>query len=668
MLKFFRRNSKRLLAVFGVVLMIAWFAPNYGSGGGLWGDHRRLVGYVGDEKVYDADFDRAKQQWELLMRTVCINVRSGQDSQWAPVLPALSGSPPMRILIDQVSAHPELYFLLQKEADRMGVTVSPEQVDFLFKNQNWAIQYVDGRIMAIEDVPNRRLAEACRDAVASFVRVQESLARAQSVVRISEPMGRANLAGELQEIKIRFVEFSAKEFEAKVQQPTDADLREQFERFADVDATAAARIDPATNPLGFGYKYSTRLTLQYIGVPRSEVRRTLRASQDERAWEVAARKHYLRNQNLYPSTQPASTTSPLSLDGSVAPATQPGARPFEEVREDIINQLLNPDVDRRVREVDDAVATQLASAWDAYHAAHPTTAPAGAAPTTAPSSADGYASYEFLTALAEDVRKATGILPTVGSIGKFSAARELGEDPQIGRLVVDHPRLPQINRAPISLYLTGAAAAQNGPLTLMLYQPAPLLRGQDGSPYHVRLTGVMPTARPQDIAEVIERVRSDWKQRRAYELALDAARALLDSAAASSFDSACEAARGHVVTSGYFRKDADKIENVTLEPAATRVLAFESFDLLTVAATKPSGPAIRIVEMPRDGRASVVELVSVRPKWQPQNEYIADTTASLSLWRDLAQQIIPMWWNYNDAVARLHWRDEATVRREKSAG
>ena len=65
MTKFFRENNKKLLAIFGVVLMIAFVLPSgmkQFSGG-----QRQLVGYLnGGKKVYSTDIGRAKAQWGIL--------------------------------------------------------------------------------------------------------------------------------------------------------------------------------------------------------------------------------------------------------------------------------------------------------------------------------------------------------------------------------------------------------------------------------------------------------------------------------------------------------------------------------------------------------------------------------------------------------------------------
>lgn len=63
-----------------------------------------------------------------------------------------------------------------------------------------------------------------------------------------------------EEIDVNFVQFSADQFVDKVPQPSQAQLTGQFEQFKDV---TAGRITEE-NPLGFGYKLSPRVALDYM--------------------------------------------------------------------------------------------------------------------------------------------------------------------------------------------------------------------------------------------------------------------------------------------------------------------------------------------------------------------------------------------------------------------
>src|SRR4051812_49319733 len=98
MTKFFRENNKKLLAIFGVVLMIAFVLPSgmkQFSGG-----QRQLVGYLnGGKKVYSTDIGRAKAQWGILEHSLLLMPRRAGDQVVTVVQALASGqSPELRML------------------------------------------------------------------------------------------------------------------------------------------------------------------------------------------------------------------------------------------------------------------------------------------------------------------------------------------------------------------------------------------------------------------------------------------------------------------------------------------------------------------------------------------------------------------------------------------
>src|SRR5437764_2079250 len=151
MTKFFRENNKKLLAIFGVVLMIAFVLPSgmkQFSGG-----QRQLVGYLnGGKKVYSTDIGRAKAQWGILEHSLLIlPQRSGQPIMTLVQALTNGGSPEMRMLANQVQAHPDIYFLLQQEAENMGIRVSLQQAEQYVK-QGMAVRLSNGAAVDLDHV------------------------------------------------------------------------------------------------------------------------------------------------------------------------------------------------------------------------------------------------------------------------------------------------------------------------------------------------------------------------------------------------------------------------------------------------------------------------------------------------------------------------------------
>src|SRR5438477_6416948 len=143
MRNYIRNNSKKILAVLGVILMVAFIIPPASKYGGNT-TSRRLIGYVGDKKVYNTDVDRAKSQWDFLENAIMMSPERtrGQVMTLADAVrqdQSIFG-PSFRILSEQLNAHPELFYLLQVEADRMGIIVTNSQAETLFKQAGLAVR------------------------------------------------------------------------------------------------------------------------------------------------------------------------------------------------------------------------------------------------------------------------------------------------------------------------------------------------------------------------------------------------------------------------------------------------------------------------------------------------------------------------------------------------
>src|SRR5215204_1853145 len=100
MTNFIRDNSKKLLAVLGVILMVAFILPSQSdmfSGQ----SNRYVVGRAGDRKIYSNDLAHAKQQWEVLQSIVVISPEANQN-RVEPVASFLRRNAAFNILAEQV--------------------------------------------------------------------------------------------------------------------------------------------------------------------------------------------------------------------------------------------------------------------------------------------------------------------------------------------------------------------------------------------------------------------------------------------------------------------------------------------------------------------------------------------------------------------------------------
>ncbi len=79
MIKYLRKNNKKVMAIFGVGLMIAFAAQSrYGSGSG--GPGSQVIGTIGTDQVTEGELVNARQEWRLLKQALVFEYprQSGQ--------------------------------------------------------------------------------------------------------------------------------------------------------------------------------------------------------------------------------------------------------------------------------------------------------------------------------------------------------------------------------------------------------------------------------------------------------------------------------------------------------------------------------------------------------------------------------------------------------------
>src|SRR5881396_3029797 len=105
MYRFFQRNQKKLLAIFGAFLMVVFILPGtVGSGRGRRSNP--VVGYLGDEKIRAMEMGQARADWDLLKR-IPLRVSQFQRISWVNYK--------LGAVANEIDENPELFLLLQKE-------------------------------------------------------------------------------------------------------------------------------------------------------------------------------------------------------------------------------------------------------------------------------------------------------------------------------------------------------------------------------------------------------------------------------------------------------------------------------------------------------------------------------------------------------------------------
>jgi hypothetical protein len=651
MYRFIQKYKKKLLAVFAVGLMIVFILPTTLQSGSAG---ERVLAYIGDEELLASEIQQAAQEWQLLSE-----LRAGPQSRFSGPLPftfrlgwnetseleLLQGRPP--VPVQAITTDPRLFLLLQKEARRMGVAVSEDQLQEVLINE-------------LPPAQNRETQELLTHAVRSFMLVQNAFERAASVVKVSEPVRKHALAQQMQTLDLRLVEFAGTEFAGAVPPPTTQQAAEHFKRYADTPREA---INEETNPFGFGYRFPNRVKFQYVAIPRAEVRKAIEASREPYQWEVELQKYYQQNLKQFPVTQPATQPATAAADALTLGATRPAAttapttRPFAEVREEIKNRIIAPEVDRRVAEIQSRITTAMNADYQAYSKA----TAASTQPATAPASSLGpqYASFEYLQKLAEVIQRDHKVLPTVTSLqDEFRGETELRALPNIGQAQLgDGPRLPEYLTTRAEVYVSDEQ--RGDPDVLSRLEPSQPLRDDLDNVYIVRITDAEPAHAPKDMSAVADAVRDDYIAAQSFAQAKEAASKLLAAAEQSGdFGAAAKAAGRNLVNAGPVQNRAQsEIPNFPLTSPANEQFIRESFELLSRAATQPAGKnAMTLIELPQAGKVVVVELTDVDPTYTEDTLALEQSRVRQGIASELRRMFELQWFTPENIRQRLAYR------------
>jgi hypothetical protein len=661
MYRWMQANSKKMMAIFGVLLMIVFVLPTTTQFGS---DPDPVRGHVGEEKITATQLMQAAQEWEFLSERVAPfgpMLDFGDSAAWPHVLFAEN-------VREQFDLNPELFFLLQREARQMGVQVHRDRL-----NQ------ISGALGTILPRPaNLDEAEFRSRALEHLLLVGDAFDRAGSAIKISEPRVKAEMAEQYQTLRVKLVDFRAADFIKDVPAPTAEQVQAQIDAFGDVDPD---KIDAKTNPFGFSYKLPNRVKLQYIQIPREPVRQVVEKSQSEFEWRSQAYNHYEKNKTRYettePATQPAESTVGQIGDLTMGPSTQPAEKPirvksFDEVYAEIKSDLLRPKVDARMKQIQDRIASLLTKGYERYEALKNNKP----APESTGIKAD-YASLDYLNQVAQQIEKEFGVRPTVQSLSnRWLAESDLMTLPDIGLSML--PGRQFTEPVPFANYVLSRAepfrneTEKQQPDALSLWEPSGALTSPSQDAFIFRLTDAQaahkPTT-PEERQEVADRAEQDLKTVAAYQKALEAAKALHEQAqSAASLADAAAAANRRVESVGpiarvprWFRERgmSSSVVGYTLSSASREAFADAAYDLLRDATAEAQHPQ-SLVELPREARVAVIQLDSIER--QANNMLAGGTPLEMTAMANLVArgttllEIAQQWFNPDSIRQRTAWK------------
>ena len=684
MYKLIQKYQKKLLAIFAVLLMIA-FVATLGVRGPTNTRGNPIVGHIGQTPLHANEMQAAKDQW-LTVKDIYVGPRPrlGQRSQRMPLPYAFL--PPT--LVADIDQHPELFLLLQREAEQHGLHVNID-------NAKNVISTLEPDVDVNSNSPRVQVAVAGARGLAL---ISAELRRLEDAVKISQPVWQHDVAEQYQSVRLNLVEFNADEFVKGVPAPTKDQLRQQFEKYRDVLPHEPGAPTTSDNPLGFGYKIPARVKLQYIEIPRDQVARAVTGSSDPKAskqdqeryynWRLKAADYYdkhpdeFRNQppatapatpfGPQPATRPsASATQPAEASGSatqpaaLAAATQPAIKPFKEVEARIIQKLIAPDVDQERDKIEREIADRLNQAWTRIRradpsAVEPTTAPAAAAPVALVQPVEQLMSVAYLEQIRTDIQQKYQVDIKLADLQKdWLDSKELAKLPGLGGATTrDRDDFAKYATTFVGQpRLTTAAPVQ-------VWESSQMLTDVPGNAYVFRLTAAEPPHAPPDISPVARQVEEDWKLAQAYDKADGDARKLLEASKSVGLPQAARAESRQMITAtaGPFVEQYEwmrQFERVNgydpKDAQANEELVKAVKQLLATASSADRHPEA-LVELPTARRAVVLELADAHlmlPDLADAQEHAVQQERSRQI-----QPILSDWFTYDNVVARLGYKAE----------
>lgn len=548
MLKFLRKYSKWLLIIFGVLLMVAFTAPQAIQQLGNAAANRTVANLDGREIKIQELQDADRQQALLRQRL---------PSQ---VMPALDP--------ENEGLH---WLMLREEAEKAGLVgiagdgaiwvedfapqIARQQIEVQLAQQigpQLAAQFA-GQQWAMMD-PNER--QQMIDRIAGFLRTppsnisqreyHEALSIARGINRLtanyfeSAPLSdtRAKLdAARLQ--RFALVEaywLGGGDVMEIAGEPTEEQLREHYERFASTPLGGGE--------FGIGYTLPERLKIEYLKIDRQAIEASITPD------PLEVRKRYQADARL------------READGE-----QP--RAFDEVREDIERQLRREIADDVIKSAQQAFVGAMGEATRALAAEGPYK-------RLPQNFASERPSFEAV---------AQQMVETVG-LTRFPEA-------QGGSVTLPTPQvvrpdewlwpsalmaLPDFGRAQISIGSARAPVAQvlfavrelrpemGSRLAIQKDLPVLDVPATDGmgNVYFYTVLDVRPESRPDDMAEIREQVVEDWKALTAFETL----QARADEAAANAAQNGLTASAVELMTSIGAEGEAPTPQTIRVSPSA----------------------------------------------------------------------------------------------------
>jgi hypothetical protein len=349
--------------------------------------------------------------------------------------------------------------------------------------------------------------------------------------------------------------------------------------------------------------------------------------------------------NLPPASRPASS-QPAS--------SQPIVKPFDEVKQQIIDKLMSDDIARQTAAIENEIISQLSSDWSAIARTDPAaTQPAATQPASAATSQPAQPAMTLarLEQVRTELQQKLHVSIELHEINDWQDARALGTLAGIGTAMSkDGGRFPEA-----AISFTGQSASASAS-PLQIWEPSqPLTDGKDNA-YIFRLTAAEPAHAPADLNSVVAQVTKDWKTAQAYELAKAAAQKAFNSAKTLGLSQMAQSSGVLMVSTGQFAPRSGRpIPNYPLSDQAAQTKLGEAAQKLLEEATPDDRHPQSLVELPSAQRVVIAELGAAQLEY-PEQDCRQEV---VRMQRQEAQQKLAAdWFSYDAVVNRMKYKPE----------
>lgn len=335
LVRWFRRNRAKLMAIVVVVIMIGFVGGSYLQqlARAKSGQYETVAHFADGEEITNDDIVRARQEVEIL-RALGTNVllaptRAGSrdlhtmllgellfsdrqsSSEVAQYMKQLTRSAGYAVSDKQIndiyrrSMQSGMYWLLLKnEAKTAGIAVSNDEAGKILgtvlpQTAGGTYQQVIGGLISEQGVAEKEI-------LAIFGNMMGVLAYAREICLgeyVTARQQSRELSMRAEAMDVEFVKFDSSVFADSLQEPTQREIGEHFEKYKGVFAGVLSE----DNPYGFGYKLPNRVKLEYMAIKLDDIEGTVKSPTHEET-----EKYYQRYREQFVEQIPSDPNDPQS--------------------------------------------------------------------------------------------------------------------------------------------------------------------------------------------------------------------------------------------------------------------------------------------------------------------------------------------------------------------